>query len=368
MRQLGRLTNVECLPLVSVVVPVYREGEGIFQNVGRLTAILDRHKADFLYEVVLVNDGSPDDSLQQIEKLQRDRPEVIGVVNFLRNFGQVSAILAGLARAKGDCIVVISADLQDPPELIPAMVDKWRTGNKTVLAIREARKDNWTARVPSRIFYSAMQRYAFGSLPRGGFDFYLLDRTVAERVLASPEPNSFMQGRILYASGPVVQIPYTRQNRSSGVSSWPFSKKLKYFIDGFTGYTFAPIRLMSITGISSSVVGIALSGVLAAQWIFFGIQPRGWTVILAAALILQGAQMLMTGVLGEYVWRTLDQVRNRVPYIVDYEALPNGARAGGAFEHAHDPKIVEMAAPPNGQPSALRRSSAPNNTPAASTG
>ena len=359
---------MELLALVSVVVPVYREGQGLLQNVRRLTAVLDRHKANFRYEVVLVNDGSPDDSLQCIEKLQRDRPEVIGVVSFVRNFGQIPAILAGMARAKGDCIVVISADLQDPPEMIPLMFDKWCAGNRTVLAVREGRKDKWTARVASRVFYSAMQRYALSSLPRGGFDFFLIDRTVADRVLANVEPNCFLQGQILYASGPVVQIPYTRQDRSSGAPGWTLDRRVKYFIDGFVGHTFAPIRMMSMIGILSLGAGIVLAGGLVAQGIFLGTRVAGWMSILIAVLILQGVQMVMIGVLGEYVWRALDQARNRVPYIVDYEALANGAKAGGAFEYAREPRVVEMAAPLNGQASGLKRASAPNTTPAAFAG
>jgi glycosyltransferase involved in cell wall biosynthesis len=321
---------VDPLPLLSVVVPVFREALGLDRNVRRLSAVLDAHRADFRYEIILVNDGSPDDSLQSMETLRQERPGVIGVVSFVRNFGQVAAILAGMARAQGDCMVVISADLQDPPELIPVMFDKWRTGSKTVLAVREARLDNWTARVTSAVFYSAMQRYAIGNLPRGGFDFYLLDRTVAARLLAKPESNCFLQGHILYASGPVAQIPYTRRDRSVGVSGWPFGKKLKYFIDGFTGYTFAPIRLMSIAGILCFGAAMVLSGALATRWMFFGARPHGWTWVLIAVLSLQAVQMMMMGVLGEYIWRTLDHVRGRAPYIVDFEALPDPANAGGA--------------------------------------
>ena len=331
---------MESLPLLSVVMPVYREAEGLVRNVRRLTAILDRRREDFRYEVLLVDDGSPDDSLRCMEELKQERPDVIGVVSLVRNFGQVAAILAGMACAKGDCIAAISADLQDPPEMIPLMFDKWRAGNTTVLAVREARGDSWTARVTSRIFYSAMHRYAFRSLPRGGFDFFLLDRAVVQRVLARPEPNSFLQGRILYASGPVVQIPYARQDRCFGASGWTLSKKLKYFIDGFTAYTFAPIRLMSITGVLCFAGGAVLSAVLAGRWIFSGARPQGWAAILVAVLILQGIQMVMAGVLGEYVWRALDQARNRLPYIVEYESLPTSAGAASPRERPREMSLA----------------------------
>jgi len=312
------------MPKLSVVVPVYREAIALRKNVHTLRAVLDEHRQAFDYEIILVNDGSPDASLEVMEKLRDEAPDSTGIISFVRNFGQVAAIFAGLARASGDCVSVISDDLQDPPELIPVMFEKWRAGAKTVLAVRSGREDGWTARVPSRIFYGAMRRYSLPRLPTAGFDFFLLDRQVVQHMLMNPESNGFLQGQILYVSGPAVEIPYVRRKRATGQSGWTLFKKVKYFIDGFIGYTFAPIRLISLLGIVLFSVGIALSGLLVLQRIFWGTGSQGWTSIMIAMLLLHGLEMLMIGVIGEYLWRTLDQARRRAPYVVDYEKLPQG--------------------------------------------
>ncbi|MFB3778594.1 MAG: glycosyltransferase family 2 protein [Bryobacteraceae bacterium] len=309
---------------LSVVMPVYREAAALRQNVHTLRAALDEHKGSFDYEVILVNDGSPDESLEVMEQLRLEAPDSTGVISLVRNFGQVAAIFAGLHRVSGDCVAVISADLQDPPELIPQMFEKWRAGAKTVLAVRGDREDAWTASVPSRIFYGAMRRYALRTLPATGFDFFLLDRSVVEHMLLNPESNGFLQGQILYVSGPAVELPYTRRRRTSGRSGWSLFKKIKYFIDGFIAYTYAPIRLISLLGIALFGAGIAVSILLVLQRIFWGTGSQGWTSIMVAMLLLHGLEMLMIGVIGEYVWRTLDQARKRAPFVIDYEKLPPG--------------------------------------------
>jgi polyisoprenyl-phosphate glycosyltransferase len=323
------------VPLLTVVIPVHCEAEGLRPNVRTLLSVLETDAAGFRLELILVNDGSRDHSLAVMEELREERSDVIGIVNLVRNFGQVPAIFAGLARARGDCVAVISADLQDPPEMIPAMFERWRQGARTVLAVRAARDDAWPARFTSWIFYSAMRRYALKRLPRGGFDFFLIDRGVVARMLSNPEPNGFLQGQVLYASGSIVELPYRRRQRQYGVSGWPFGKKLKYFIDGFIAYTFTPIRLISLIGILSFVAGIAISAVLVIQRVFYGTRAQGWTSIMIAMLLLHGLEMFMIGIVGEYTWRTLDQARSRSLYLVDYEkpaeiAEPQRNAIGGA--------------------------------------
>lgn len=307
---------------LSIVVPVYRESDGLRRNFLSLAAALDPHWDQFDYEMILVNDGSPDNSLEIMEAIHREHPAVTGVVNLTRNFGQVAAIFAGLRACSGDCAAVISADLQDPPELIPKMFERWREGFKTVLAVRKDREDKLAARLPSRIFYGLMRAYALKNLPATGFDFFLADRAVISRMLERPEPNGFLQGQLLYASGPVFEIPYTRKERQFGQSNWSFGKKVKYFLDGFIAYSFTPIRLIAVMGLFLFCLGILASIGLVIQRVWFGTHSAGWSSIMVAMVLLHGTEMLMIAVVGEYLWRTLEQARNRPLYIVDYQKLP----------------------------------------------
>jgi len=312
------------MPKLSIVMPVYREELGIRRNFLRLKEVLDRHSDEFQYEIILVNDGSPDNSLEMMEAIRGEYPAVTGVVNFVRNFGQVAAIFAGLRAASGDCAVVISCDLQDPPELIPEMFQRWREGRKTVLGVRAGRQDSLAAKVPSSIFYRLMKAYALPTLPATGFDFFLIDRAVIDRMLVRPEPNGFLQGQVLYASGPVCELPYTRKEREVGESNWSFGKKLKYLLDGFVAYSFTPIRLIAALGMLLFLAGILASIGLVVQRVWFGTRAEGWSSIMIVLLLLHGTEMLMIGVIGEYLWRTLDQARGRPLYIVDYQKLPGG--------------------------------------------
>jgi glycosyltransferase involved in cell wall biosynthesis len=180
---------------LSVVVPVYQDELSIKQNFLILKEVLDRASSLFNYEVILVNDGSKDNSILVLEELHSEHPRSTGVINLTRNFGQVAAITAGLGRCTGDCAVVISSDLQDPPELIPEMFTEWLAGGMTVVGIRESREDSSFSRLASHFFYRLMRRYAVTGIPPGGFDFFLLDRMVIDRVLNSSERNGFLQGK-----------------------------------------------------------------------------------------------------------------------------------------------------------------------------
>jgi polyisoprenyl-phosphate glycosyltransferase len=316
------------MPKLSVIVPVFRESEGLRRNFLALAAALDSHPGEFSYELLFVNDGSPDNSLEILEAIHSEYPTVTGVVNLSRNFGQVAAIFAGLRVCTGDCAAVISADLQDPPDLIPKMFERWREGYKTVLAIRRNREDSVAASLSSRVFYGLMRAYALPNLPATGFDFFLADRAVIDRMLIRPEPNGFLQGQLLSASGAVFEIPYTRGERKFGRSGWPFGKKVKYFLDGFVAYSFTPIRLIALLGLFLFLLGIAASIGLVIQRIWFGTHSAGWSSIMIAMMLLHGTEMLMIAVVGEYLWRTLEQARDRPLYIVDYQKLPESqARA-----------------------------------------
>jgi dolichol-phosphate mannosyltransferase len=308
---------------LSVVIPVYQDQTSIRRNFLAVKHELDKCAGLFNYEFILVNDGSPDGSLLMLEQIHAEYPGIVGVLNLTRNFGQVAATLAGLSRCTGDCAVVISSDLQDPPELIPKMFDEWRRGVPTVIGVRESREDPALGRAGSYLFYRLMQRYALPSIPEKGFDFFLLDRTIIERVLNSSERNGFLQGQILFASGKVVQIPYKRRARRAGRSGWTLFAKLKYFVDGFVAYSFTPIRLISVLGLLAFSLAIVFSIGLTVQRLLFGTLAPGWSSVMIALLLLHGFELLAIGIVGEYVWRALDQVRARPMYLVDYYKPPS---------------------------------------------
>jgi glycosyltransferase involved in cell wall biosynthesis len=230
------------MPRLSVIVPVYHDEMSIERTFDRLKNQLDQHCDEFMYEIILVNDGSTDNSLLVLEEIHRQHPDIAGIVNLSRNFGQVSATLAGMGSCSGDCVAAISSDLQDPPEMIPRMFKEWKSGARTVLGVREYREDPLTSKIASAIFYRLMQAYGIPLLPRSGFDLFLMDRSVVQHVLKNQERNSFLQGQILSASGNgVVQIPYKRTKRMLGTSGWTIFKKIKYFVDGFVAYSYAPV-------------------------------------------------------------------------------------------------------------------------------
>jgi polyisoprenyl-phosphate glycosyltransferase len=307
---------------LSVVIPVYQDELFIKHNFSILKAELDRAAELFRYEVILVNDGSRDNSILMLEQIHAEYPDRVGVVNLARNFGQVAAISAGLGRCTGECAVVISSDLQDPPELIPEMFKRWLEGSQTVIGVRESREDSGFNKISSRLFYRLMRRYALSGIPTGGFDFFLLDRTVIDRVLSSLERNGFLQGQILSASGRVAQIPYKRRARTMGKSGWTVLRKLKYFVDGFVAYSFVPIRFIALLGVVIFILALLLPIGLVAQRVFFGTEAPGWSSVMIALLVLHGFELLAIGIVGEYVWRALDQVRPRPIYLVDYFKPP----------------------------------------------
>lgn len=307
---------------LSVIVPVYQDELSVYDNFLALKRELDKFSDTFHCEFVLVNDGSSDNSLLVLEQIHAEYPELVAIINFTRNFGQVAAIFAGLAQCSGDCAAVISSDLQDPPELIPRMYDEWVKGARTVIGVRQSREDSFFVKHSSRMFYRLLQRYALPSIPSTGFDFFLLDRVVIQRVLDFPERNSFLQGRVLFASGKVAHLPYARRARKIGRSGWTLFKKLKYFADGFVAYSFTPIRFISALGILAFFLAVLFSAALIVQRFAFGTEAPGWSSVMIALLLLHGFELLAIGIVGEYVWRTLDQSRGRPLYIVDYCKRP----------------------------------------------
>jgi dolichol-phosphate mannosyltransferase len=313
-------------PLLSLVVPVYYNEENLSVTWAAVRSTLQDLPPGMDWEMIFVDDGSGDGSFDALLALRQSEPERVRIIKLTRNFGQVAAILAGFQSARGDCCVVMSADLQDPPELILEMVNRWGGGNrKIVLASRENREDGFLARVASRAFYRLMRRYAIPNMPEGGFDYFLIDRCVIDIINETDERNSFLQGQVLWTGFDPDVIPYTRRKRTIGRSRWTLGKKFKYFTDGFVSYTETPIRLITILGLIVSVLTFAYASLIVVMRLLWRVPVEGWAPIMITLLMLGGIQLVMLGVIGEYIWRNSHEARKRPIFVIESTLDPTVA-------------------------------------------
>lgn len=302
----------------SIIIPVYYNEGSIEKTFDILNKNVISKNTGLSCEIIFVDDGSKDNSLKEILELKEKHPALVKVIKFTRNFGQVPAIYAGYHFASGRCLINIAADLQDPPELINQMIDcHFRDGYEIVICTRESREDSYLKRKTSDIFYKLIKKLSFPNMPSGGFDFVLIGSKVKGILLEKYESNPFWQGQLLWTGHRAKFIPYKRAERKIGQSRWTFSKKIKYLIDGVTSYSYFPVRLMSVIGSLVALVGFLYAFFIILARIFGDVVPYGWAPIMVIVLVLSGIQMLMIGVVGEYLWRVLDQVRNRQPYIIE---------------------------------------------------
>ncbi|MNW45058.1 putative glycosyltransferase CsbB [compost metagenome] len=299
----------------SIVVPIYYNELNIPHTVPRLQKLQDII-TDCDFEFVFVDDGSKDKSFSLLLE-ERKKDHRIKVVKLSRNFGSMSAIQAGLKQATGDCVGVIAADLQDPPELFKDMIDYWKDGKKIVLGTREDREESLAQKFFSNTYYFLLEKFALKDYPKGGFDFLLIDKQVVNEVIDIQEKNTNVMSLIYWLGHDQAQIPYTRQERKLGKSRWTLSKKIKLFVDSFVSFSYMPIRVMSFIGFFTALLSF-LYGVFVVVCTVFGlIDLQGWTTIIALITFLLGIIMIMLGIIGEYLWRILDESRSRPSYIVD---------------------------------------------------
>jgi len=310
------------MSLVSIVVPVYHNAASLPELLARLQEVAGKNPAD-AFEFVFVDDGSRDDSYAVLRDLAVREKRLV-VVKLSRNFGSNAALLAGLEESRGDAVGAVSADLQDPPELLHEMISRWRAGKRVVLAARASREDPFPASLLSNLFYALFRRFAIPAMPRGGFDFFLVDRRVRDLVVAARERNTYLMGLLLWVGFEPDVLTYHRRERESrfGRSMWSLKKKLNYFIDSFVAFSYVPVRAASLLGITVSVLGLLYAVFVVGAWLVRGIPVAGWTSLMVALLVVSGAQLLMIGVLGEYLWRNLDETRARPPFIVESVLRP----------------------------------------------
>lgn len=302
-------------PKLSIVIPVFNEEAVIPPLLDRLRRCLDR-LSPLVTEVILVDDHSSDRSLDLLKDVYRRDPR-FRYARLAKNCGSHIAILAGLAQARGECAVFLAADLQDPPELILQMLDLWRAGHHIVWAVREEREGVSKIDVfLSNTFYRLLNLLGEVNLPPRGSDFALLDHKAVDALLRSAGSDPSLGGEIARLGFASTQISYTKEKRAAGSSKWTLKKKLKAFADAFVSFSYAPLRAMSYLGMMCSVLGFLYALLVIGLRLVTRTPVQGWSSLIVVVLVLGGVQMMMLGVLGEYLWRTLEAARHRPAYFL----------------------------------------------------
>lgn len=302
--------------ILSIVIPVYFNEPNLPDSIPQLLALKDK-LIGYELELVFVDDGSKDHSLDILLDYQKRYPRQIKVVKLTRNFGAMAAVQAGLTVATGDCVGLIAADLQDPPELFLQMASHWEQGVKAIFAVRSNREESFLQKTFSNLYYALIRRFAVPGYPSGGFDFFLVDRQVVDEVLKIKEKNTNLMTLVFWLGYQAVLIPYVRRKRTKGVSRWTLSKKIKLFVDTFASFSYFPIRLFSFLGLIYAVISFSYGAFIFFSWLTFGIEVQGWVPMMLILTFTAGLQMTLLGVLGEYLWRTLDEARGRPLFVID---------------------------------------------------
>ncbi len=323
------------MPLVSIVVPVYHNAASLHDLLTRFQQLALRLPEDC--EFIFVDDGSRDRSFEVLQELVA-RDARVRAVKLTRNFGANAASSAGVSYARGNAVVAISADLQDPPELVEEMAAAWRQGAKLVLAARIDRDDPWLTKVTSTVFWKLFRRFAVPTMPEHGCDYCLMDRQVIQVLEGTHEPTAGV-GMVLWTGFQPTVIHYRRQRREAryGRSMWNWSKKLTYLIDSFVSFSHLPVRAASLLGILLGCLGVLYASVIVLSVVARGsFDEPGWASLIVIVLVVSGAQLLMTGILGEYLLRALEAARRRPPFVVE-KVLSGAGQAHAAALSEPDP-------------------------------
>ncbi len=300
--------------LISIIVPVYNEQGNILPLYERIRQVFASGSENF--ELIYIDDGSQDESFFNLRDLA-ERDKRIKVIGFTRNFGHQQAVTAGLQWCAGECAVIIDADLQDPPELIPELIQKWRERYQVVYATRTRRiGDNIFKSITASIFYRMMRLLTNVDIPLDTGDFRLIDRQVIDMLNAMPERHRFLRGMVSWGGFRQIGISYERQKRHSGKTKYPMFKMLRFALTGVTSFSFIPLQLASYFGFFIS--GIAFLAGLYAIYLklFTNATIQGWTSLMIAVLFIGGVQLITLGIIGEYIGRISEEVKQRPPFVV----------------------------------------------------
>jgi polyisoprenyl-phosphate glycosyltransferase len=300
--------------LISVVIPVFNEAKGLQPLVDRLLAVLAADGTPF--EVVFVNDGSSDDSLDELKRLHATDPR-LKLLSFSRNFGKECAIAAGLVHAKGDAVILMDSDLQHPPEAITEFLTHWRDGYQIVYGQRlDRRTDGPVRRFSSRIFYRLFAMMTKTALPRDAGDFRLLDRKAVDALNQLGERARYNNGLYAWIGFRSIGVPYMVGDRSVGTTKWSPRRLAHFAIDGLTSFSTVPLKVWSYLGLFVSLIALAYATMFFVKTMIFGVDVPGFPTLVISIMLLSGAQLISLGVLGEYLARVYEEVKARPLYIV----------------------------------------------------
>ena len=301
--------------LITIMTPAYNEEKVLpilFERLKNLASKNSKYDFEFLF----INDGSRDKTIEII-KNESQKDFRISYIDLSRNFGKENAMLAGFDYAKGDALVIIDADLQDPPELIPKMIELWEQGFDDVYAKRESRDgETWLKKATSKWFYSILDKISHIEIQRDTGDFRLLDRRAVEALKTLRESNRYTKGMFSWVGFKKKEITYKRDPRAAGETKWNYFKLLNLAIEGITSFTTSPLRISLWTGLIISVSAFAWAAFLIIRKIFFGADMSGYTSLMSAILLLGGVQLVSIGIIGEYIGRIFTESKNRPVYLV----------------------------------------------------
>jgi polyisoprenyl-phosphate glycosyltransferase len=337
----GEIADSRELDLLSVVAPVYNEEALIDEFYTRVCTALDGVQ----FELVLVDDGSTDGSAAALDRLASGDPRV-RVVSLSRNFGHQTALTAGLDHARGDAVAMLDADLQDPPELIPRMLDHWRAGCDVVYAVREQREGESRFKLATaRWFYSIFDALAQVELQHNSGDFRLLDRQPLDALLSMRERNRFLRGMTVWVGYTQAAVPYTRDPRFAGKTKYTFSRMLRFSLDAISSFSHRPLQLATLLGfLISTLAFVAIPVVIVLR--ILGSYLPGFGSITIAILLLGGIQLIALGIIGEYVGRIYDEVKGRPLYLVKTRRnFAAGELATGELPIGADRVVSERSEP-----------------------
>ena len=299
---------------ISIVIPVFYNAESLNELIDGIFKEAVPHFDD--YEIIMIDDGSGDDSWIIMKQIY-NKYDKIKIARLSRNFGSHAAVMAGFSLADGDCVTSKAADLQEPVDLLVKMYDKWKEGHKVVIATREQRQESAIKQIFANTYYRIIRRFALTNMPKKGFDICLIDRQVKDILLDLNEKNSAITLQVLWTGFEICEVGYTRLARKIGKSRWTLAKKIKLTIDSLVSFSYIPIRVM--TGLGAAFILCAfIWGIRIMIALLRGnVDVRGWSSVVLLVMVSSGIIMFTLGILGEYIWRTLDASRNRPLFIID---------------------------------------------------
>ena len=328
-------TKVARQPKLSAVVPCYNESAGLNELISRLVAVCEAEFPDD-YEIVLVNDGSRDATWPIIARYARELKHVVGV-NLSRNYGHQIALTAGLETCRGELVLILDADLQDPPELLPKMIAKLQEGYDVVYGQRVRRSgETWFKKVTAHFFYRALSKLADVEIPRDTGDFRLMTRRALDALNAMPERYRFVRGLVTSIGFRQAALPYQRDPRFAGETNYPLRKMIAFAIDAITGFSTVPLRLASWLGVAFGFLGIAALVWVGLAYYFSG-TVQGWTSLAGLILIIGSVQMMILGIFGEYIGRMYMEAKRRPLYVIqDIEGMQAPSQARRPVQEMHE--------------------------------